>query len=180
MTPQITFWGAARLVRTATYAALLVALTACGKSNADSSVLKYQIATLESNGTLPKLDRSSDVAGIDTNGNDVRDDIEAWIDAQPVTDMQKTALMQNARALQHTLTVDLTDQAALGSVGAEIVAAIHCGVSRFSTFADFYKYSQNLEAITANTKNRAVRYIQYNNARSGAVNSTPDYDTCTP
>jgi len=138
------------------------------------------IASLEANGTLPKLDRSTDVAGPDANGNGVRDDIEAWINTQPVTTDQKTALMQNARAFQHTLTVDLTDATALESSRNELMAAVHCGSSRFPAFADFYPYNQKIEAITANTRERAMRYIQYNVASSETSNTLPNYDTCEP
>ena len=35
-----------------------------------------------------------------------------------------------------------------------------------------------IEALTANTKQRAMRYIQYNKARSGSVTSAPTGNTC--
>ncbi|MDR2991431.1 MAG: hypothetical protein LBU72_05815 [Burkholderiaceae bacterium] len=36
----------------------------------------------------------------------MRDDIEAWINSLDVTDLQRKALMQDARATQQTLTMD--------------------------------------------------------------------------
>jgi hypothetical protein len=45
-------------------------------------------------------------------------------------------------------------------------------------FQESYKLSGKIEAMTANTKARAYRYIQYNRARSGSSTLLPDGDTC--
>jgi hypothetical protein len=52
---------------------------------------------------IPQLERSSDIAGPDANQNGVRDDIEAWINVQPLNEGQRKALIQMARWLQVTL-----------------------------------------------------------------------------
>jgi len=135
---------------------------------------------LERKGGYPTLDRSSDIAGPDANKNGVRDDIEAWINTLNVTVSQRKALMQDARATQRTLLVDLTDKAAVQRVGEGLMASNHCGAIRFKPFAEFIGPSQKIEAMTANTRERAERYMQYNKARTGSSTTLPNYDTCEP
>ena len=55
---------------------------------------------MERKGAYPALDRSSDIAGPDANHNGARNEIEAWINSLNVTDLQRKALMQDARATQ--------------------------------------------------------------------------------
>ena len=140
--------------------------------------LTQQIATLERSGAYPTLDRSSDIAGPDANANGVRDDIEAWINAQPVNDGQRKALMQKAKSLQMTLGVDLNDQAALQKTDDGLAASSNCGLTQFSPYATFSRLAGKIEAMTANTKERAARYIQYNAARSGSSGTFPSGNTC--
>ncbi|PNG53368.1 MULTISPECIES: hypothetical protein [unclassified Variovorax] len=142
--------------------------------------LREQIAALERSGAYPALDRSSDVAGPDANRNGVRDDIEAWINAQPITDLQRKALMQSARALQRTLILDVKDKTALQKSGEEILASTNCGDSVFSPYAIFSHLLGKIEAMTANTRERAVRYMQYNAASSGSSTTLPNGNTCEP
>ncbi|SCK36963.1 hypothetical protein VAR608DRAFT_3388 [Variovorax sp. HW608] len=142
--------------------------------------LSQQIEQLERKGGYPTLDRSSDIAGPDANKNGVRDDIEAWIGTLDVTEPQRKALMQDARALQQTLIVDLTDKAAVQQAGEKIMAAVNCGGDRFTPYAQFSKLGGKIEAMTANTRQRAERYMQYNKARSGSSTTLPSYDTCEP
>ena len=157
---------------------LLLVLALAGFNG--STALADQVADAERSGKYPKLDRSSDIAGPDANGNGVRDDIEAWINAQPVTEPQRKALMQKARALQRTLSVDFTDKAAVQSAGEQTMAATNCGGDRFTPLAKYIELSGKIEAMTANTRERAMRYLQYSKARSGSVTTLPNSDTCEP
>jgi hypothetical protein len=142
--------------------------------------LKEQIAALERSGAYPVLDRSSDIAGPDSNSNGVRDDIENWINAQKLSDSQKKALMQDARATQRTLLVDLNDKAALQRAGEGLASSSNCGLIQFSPYATFSKLAGQIEAMTANTRQRAERYMKYNAARSGSSTSMPEGNTCEP
>jgi hypothetical protein len=137
--------------------------------------LKEQITKLEDSGALPKLDRSSSITGPDVNNNGVRDDIEAYIAALQLTEVQKKALMQDAKALQMALTVDTTDKVAVQKVGEIMMASSKCIGGRIINFTD---YSLKIESITANTKERAKQYIKFNTASSGSVTSLPSGDTC--
>lgn len=170
-----------------------LALNACGDGNKPpvsagtttpapggaAATLLDQIKALEASGQLPQLDRSSSIPGPDANHNGVRDDIEAWIAALPITDRQKKAVLQDARTNQKMLLVDLTDKAALQALGDEGAAGIACLADVFTpNYQDGHKLSAKIEALTANTKERARRYLDYNRARSGSVTRLPSGNTC--
>ena len=137
---------------------------------------------MERKGAYPALDRSSDIAGPDANHNGARNEIEAWINSLNVTDLQRKALMQDARATQQTLVVDLADKAAVERAGEGLMASAKCGASRFTPYAEFSKLGGKIEAKRANThtRERAARYMQHNKARSGSVTAYPKGDTCEP
>jgi hypothetical protein len=136
---------------------------------------------LETSGKLPNLDRSSSIAGPDANNNGVRDDIEGYIASLPITPVQKAGAMQAARAQQQTLTVDLTDAEALNRIGSLGARATNCVPDTFlPKYDDGFTLLKKIEAMTANTRERAQQYLAYNRARSGSVTSLPSGDTCDP
>jgi hypothetical protein len=140
--------------------------------------LKAQIEDLEKRGVLPKLDRSSSIAGPDTNANGVRDDIEAIINALSLTAEQKKAAMQKAGVLQQTLVVNLNDPAAVQRVGDALMASTKCLGEYFTAPGSRSEMSQRIESMTANTRERVTRYMGFNSASSGSVTRYPDGDTC--
>ena len=146
---------------------------------AATTSLKSQIQALERSGALPALDRSASITGPDANNNAVRDDIEAYIASLPLSAVQKRAAVQDARATQMTLLVDLSDKTALQKVGDGLMASTKCLGDVFAPdIQSKSELSGKIESMTANTKARAQRYIQYNSARSGSVTSMPSGDTC--
>ncbi len=157
---------------------MLLSITAC-RDNAPTQSISQQIKTLEDTGAYPKLDRSADLKGPDQNLNGVRDDIETWINSQPITEVQKKAAIQSAQALQKTLLVELTDKVALQAVGDDLMLATACLSDAYMpTYQESFKLSSRIEALTANTKERTMRYIQYNRARSGSTTKAPKNYTC--
>ena len=141
--------------------------------------LKSQIDMLERSGALPALDRSASIVGPDVNNNGVRDDIEAYVNSLPLSPVQKRAVMQDARATQNTLTVDLTDKAALQKAGDALMASSKCLGDMFTPDVELMSMmSGKIEAMTANTRERSRQYMAYNAARSGSATSRPSYDTC--
>ena len=161
---------------------LILLLAACTKESDISPAeptLIDKIKVLEDSGVIPKLDRSSDIKGPDQNLNGVRDDIDAWIAALPITDKQKRAATQKAVALQRTLVLDLKNKAAMDASGDELAASTTClGDVFLPNYQESYKLSGKIEAMTANTKARAYRYIEYNGAASGSSTRLPTSDTC--
>jgi len=88
--------------------------------------------------------------------------------------------MQDARATQRTLVVSLDDKDALQRAGEGLAASSQCGMLQFPEYSDFSKLAGQIEAMTANTRQRAERYMQYNKARSGSSTTSPNGDTCEP
>ncbi|WP_028601592.1 hypothetical protein [Ottowia thiooxydans] len=160
---------------------LLTLYSSTGCSDPDGAVREAasKIADLESSGQIHRLDQGTSIAGTDSNRNGVRDDIDAYIAAQPLSDEQKRALLQGGRALQLSLVTPLNDEAALDRIGALSAAAIHCIRSVFVESRPGV-WTTKIEAITANTRQRAQRYLEYNKAVSGSVIHMPDGDTCEP
>ncbi|PZO12769.1 MAG: hypothetical protein DCF26_18225 [Burkholderiales bacterium] len=167
-------------------AAIVFSLTACGgggiKSEpSESLTLAQQIDMLEKTGQLPMLDRSNDIKGPDTNNNGIRDDIDAWITAQPITDAQKKAAQQMARVQQAKILVDLSDKSALQMLGDQSMRAVSClvDVSKPNN-QQGYDLIDKVEALTANTRERAKQYLAYNRAVSGSSGRLPKGNTCEP
>lgn len=137
------------------------------------------ILAAEANGTIPKLNHDDTLLGPDTDGNGIRDDIDAYIATLPYTEVQKKAVQQDARALTATLTVDKTDQAALTNIGNKLANAVNCIHDQFqdgTTIAS--KLLSDNEKMIINTKTRFLEYEKYNSARSGSVTRLPEGDTC--
>jgi len=181
------------LARAITLTACALLLSACGGANGginsgdttstptEVATLKAKILELETSGKVPNLDRSSSIAGPDANSDGVRDDIDAYIEILPITSTQKAGAMQAARAQQQTLTVDLTNAVELERVSAATDRSIKCIADSFMpNYQDGYSINRKIEAMTANTKERAKQYLAYNKARSGSVSSAPTGNTCDP
>lgn len=169
---------------------LLCLLAACdpGGGNVQPSALRpsnplrEEIARLEQQGVLPRLDRGTDIRGPDANDDGVRDDIEAYIAALPITTAQNRAAMQTARNQQAKLLVDPTNtnKNAVVSLSEQSIAATKCMADVFEGAATDWSdvLSLKIEAITANTPERAKRYMQYMAALSGTSVSYPRGNTC--
>ncbi|MDO9135777.1 hypothetical protein [Hydrogenophaga sp.] len=170
---------------------LILALSACRGGTASNEsgtspspatgALAKQIKALEASGQLPKLDRSVDIRGPDNDNNGIRDDIDTWIAAQPISDEQKKAARQAARVRQAELLVDLTNKVELDRLGDLSMASVKC--LRLSFMPDYqrgYDLSSTIVAITANTKQRAKQYLAYNRAISGSSGRLPEGNTCEP
>ena len=128
-----------------------------------------------------ELDRSNSIAGPDVNDNGVRDDLETILFNNYTSVPQRAAVMQYAKALQKTLTVDKTDMAAVRLVDREISRGINCIYSKFdgtNGAKQPAQVGQELISITANTKQRLLAYLQFSKALDGTSASLPVGDTC--
>jgi hypothetical protein len=126
---------------------LVVGLTSCSGDSSDT----------------PPPAAQETVAGIDANGDGVRDDIEAYIDTTyPVPAQRDTnrALRQVARAAQATM-VDASDPVRSVSHAAERFRALECLMARRSS--DFHLVFVELRARVLNTTTRSAAYLQADN-----------------
>lgn len=135
------------------------------------------ILAAEANGTVPKLNHDDTIAGPDTDGNGIRDDIDAYIATLPYTEVQKKAVRQHAVALSSSLTVDTTDKVALEAVSDKMSRASWCTFTKLG--GDIApKIKADNEKMIVNTKNRFLQYEKFNSALSGSVSTSPDGDGC--
>jgi hypothetical protein len=172
---------------------LTVALSACGggktpKPPPAPPTMKEQLNELERTGELPALDRSTDIAGPDADNNGIRDDIDAYIAALPVTEPVKKAAQQRARVQQRALLIDLQDRTALMALADASMASTVCMSER--SRAGFPPEQQEaarrngsaitfkIEAITANTPERAERYLAYMRALHGTTTTLRRENAC--
>ena len=175
-----------QLIPTGTPSAMDIVKSPSGVASAPPSApqttpgltLKEEIAKLEQSGQVVPLDRSDSLLGPDLNNNGVRDDIDAYIASLNLTPAQSKAALQKAKALQMTLGVDVTDKAAVQTVGEIQIAGANCLGDVFPNSQLRMQISQTLESKTSNTKTRVIKYLAYNAASSGSVTTLPSGDTC--
>lgn len=164
-------------------------LTACldsgggGSSNGDSDAPAPAtgLTALEESGEIPKLDRNSDLLGPDSDQDNVRDDIAAYIEQNYANEAQRNAALQAARAMQDVFTVDLEDLLAVKEVNRRIARADHCIYLVFeegNNIKPAAQVSRELEAMAANTKERLSRYLEFSKALDGTSWATPKGNTC--
>ncbi len=150
--------------------------------------MKEQLAELEKAGELPALDRSTDIAGPDTDRNGIRDDIDAYIAALPVSDALKKAARQRARVQQRISSIDLNDRLALMALADASMAATACMSESAEAGLPLEEHSKvrrdghaitfKIQAITANTPERADRYLAYTRALHGTTTTYPTGKVC--
>jgi hypothetical protein len=150
--------------------------------------LKQQLDDLERRGELPALDRSSDIAGPDADHNGIRDDIDAYITALPVNDAVKKAARQVARVQQNSMLIDLNDRVALLALSDASMASTACMSESAEAGLPLEQHNQagkdgfaitlKIEAITANTPERAERYMAYMRALHGTTTTYPTGKVC--
>lgn len=141
--------------------------------------LRSEIDRLEQQGVLPALDRDADVRGLDANSNGVRDDIDVYIGTLSLIDAQRSALLQTARVQQLALLIDVSDKMAVTEVGRKSMAATACLADSFEPERRLsYGFALRVEAITANTPERAARYLKYLGALSGTSTVYPEAGYC--
>lgn len=134
------------------------------------------LATLRAPDTL---DRSSSIAGPDANRDGIRDDINRWIDTQPYSQPEKQAVAQLAVTLQQSLLVNAKNKEEARRVMEAISKAMDCVRSTYGPESPKPpQIASHLEAITANTKERAMQYIQFNSALHGMTLNVPSIPTC--
>jgi hypothetical protein len=151
------------------------------QTNTSSSValtLAQKVNQLEESGTLPKLDRGNNIKGPDTNNNGIRDDIDAYIAQLTISNEEKKAALQQAKAMQEVLLVDLTNAVAMRALDVKLERAAQCIEIKFKDFEQGIAMGRKIEAITANTQERSMQYIKYNNALSGTVSKLLTGNTC--
>lgn len=126
------------------------------------------IAAMEARGELPTLDVSATLGGADINHNGVRDDIDAYIAAQPDTGPQKAALLQFSKALQAVLLLDTSKAADLAAAATNVRRGVTCLWSTYQGIAAHDKVAR-IQQLTVDTMTRLIAYEKFNTAMDGSV-----------
>ena len=148
-------------------------LAACGGTVAADpapATVGEGIKLAEKRGDIPTLNHDSTLLGPDVDGNGVRDDIDAYVDAMQITGPQKSALKQASMAIASTFAFSESNKSELPKMASEISKAIGCIFMRFDTNTDS-QMSALMQKITVNTKERFLAYAAFNAAMSGSVTS---------
>jgi hypothetical protein len=113
------------------------------------------------------------LAGIDSDGDGVRDDVERWIAVtQPTSARNRMALMQAARGIQEaTLFNGVQSQAAAGLDAESSAETCLSGIMGDSRAAS--TLSDELDSIELNTGQRVQAYLTANSLMGGTAFSLP-------
>jgi hypothetical protein len=126
----------------------------------------------------PTQERDLNTTGTDNNTDGVRDDIEAYIIKNYPNEQQKNALLQFAKVIQASLSVDTTNVTAVQAIDERDSRALHC---IFYTFTDAKSAStawRKIRALSTNTKTRLIAYLKFNSAIDGTTSILPEENTC--
>lgn len=134
------------------------------------------IAKLESNGQVPKIDRSVSLAMVIADQNAIRYDIAEHIAKKDVSLPIKRAMTQQAKALQMALLVNPSDAAA----AARATKALGRGVNCLFTVdpANGAALQQEMRKLVVNNNERLNAYTKYSDSLNGSTFALPDGDTC--
>lgn len=171
---------------------LVFSMSACGGSDepqtglvegrideAKPFTVQQALASLEANGSLPKLDRTDALLGIDSNEDGVRDDLAAYIDSLPDTEVQKKALRQMTKAINSAISVGSSaDQNAARAVVDAISVATSCIFLRYADEQVAYYKPRLMQKLMVNTRARYDAYLQFNRSMSGIVIAMPRSPNC--
>jgi hypothetical protein len=140
------------------------------------------LRALEQAGEIPTLERSGTLEGIDNNDNGVRDDIEAFIDANYTSTGQRTAALASAMHLQEALLAgSIGDVDVAVAISKDLSRSLNCLVKHFPgppTTRPLQRVVTELEGITANTKQRTVAYLDFNELLDGTTGLAPKGEYC--
>jgi hypothetical protein len=160
------------------FAAILVPLlAACSGDNNNSGASSGQGSSAskpaENAALIDNEDLTPGLKGIDTDGNGIRDDIDRLIAKKyAVTPAMKKAAEQKARALQKSMETTTREQARIA--GNEIFRAGDCAFQFLPHATEddmkaLEKMSAEIEALTANTKERFEAYWRGETLAGGMV-----------
>ncbi|ORT48682.1 hypothetical protein ST37_16505 [Vibrio sp. qd031] len=137
---------------------------------------------------LPEFeqDNSPTLAGIDTDGNGIRDDIERYLGTIDLNDSQQKALNRLAVSLQVSLETDLEtgpersldSQPTLQKNHQDYVSHLYCFVESMQDVEKAGSIVDSLILYTMNTPQRVEKYKQYQATIINGVSSSYDEIAC--
>ncbi|AXY60070.1 hypothetical protein [Acinetobacter sp. WCHAc010052] len=145
--------------------------------HSETATFTEQISKMEDAGELPELERTDTIAGIDTDENGIRDDIDAYIQKNFKNIDQQNAVKQFAKSMQQFILIDPGNRQAAKEASIKNSMAISCIYLRFSADTA-YKTVNEIDAITTNTKKRLLASNAVDKALDGTVISEQNGEVC--
>lgn len=167
--------------------ALLMSLVGCGDSgNFGTKALtaktpREEIEVQDASGSIPRLERTNTIVGIDANSNGVRDDVEAFINSNYTITAQRAAAMQYAKGMQAALSVDTKNIIQVKEVKKRLSSATSCIYAKFAVTTGAKhpaEVNAELRELTTNTKQRLLAYLAYSKALDGSSWAAPEGNSC--
>jgi hypothetical protein len=162
-----------------------LSLVACSGQDTSTPVTTTTTTTVSTSAYTPIIDNedlSAGLKGIDANNNGIRDDIDRLIALRYAqTPAMKKAAEQKARALQKNVEAATQVQARIA--GNEISRSTDCIYKVFPKSLDTtsdvrIRLSKEIEALTANTRERYIAYWNANKLMGGMVFRQPEEPVC--
>ncbi|QWK95637.1 hypothetical protein JV210_06065 [Plesiomonas shigelloides] len=143
------------------------------------------INKLEASGLTPSLERGNSLIWLDRNHNSIRDDIDQYIKERYPHREQSKAAEQLAKSLNSIFLVENDNINEARRIVKSNSDAINCIYTVFinkpNNSLESIEPAQvvsEIESITFNTKNRLLKYIQFNKLLDGTSWSSSDGNTC--
>ena len=102
----------------------------------------------------------STLYGVDANRNELRDDVEIWINRTYKDQNIRMAFKQKHKVFQRIMKAKIGDSSTSNKLIQEEYEAVQCAVTYFKTIEDFDKH--DLKAIIL-TRNNSSRNLHYSN-----------------
>lgn len=163
----------------------LLGINACsGGSGSDTPTAATSVSpaappatSISSRPIIDNEDLMPGLKGVDANNNGVRDDIDRLIAKKyAATTAMKKAAEQDARTLQKALTATTKVQARIS--GNEIMRSGSCARKSIPDLDTRMQMSKDIEALTANTKERFTAYWLSAELSGGMVFSQAQEPVC--
>lgn len=154
-------------------AILFFLLGGCSEGNRNTGSDRTPEASAEDITIIDNEDLSPGLKGIDADGNGIRDDIDRLIAKKySATSIMRKVAEQKARALRQSMEATTREEAK--AAGDEIFRALACAYNLLPHATDrdmkfLESMSIELEALTANTKERLKAYWAGQSLSSGMV-----------
>lgn len=152
-----------------------LALVGCGGDSdalappTGPETIEQAMEELVSSGVIPELDKTDSLNGTDDDHSGVRDDIEAYIEKLPITDIEKDRLNEVAKTYQSIMVMDLTVDANVRAISESETNRLICAYKTFDDFNEAKIYTDRIVNFTRNTKIRSQKMEDYFLAMDGSV-----------
>lgn len=126
----------------------------------------------------PGVDNNKTVAGIDSNNNGIRDDVERWIaQSYPTSAKMRAAAAQVVLSLQYKITNKAITEEIAYQKGIISINAVCCLVDS-SAKTGVKDNLNNIMSVHLNTRQRVNAYNQFHNIMGSRAFVAPQIDTC--